>query len=587
MSARRRERAVGAGLLDRVLRLSARALGARSGLRPAWWLAAALALACSCGTVSVAWAQDPGDPLPVGPPATGVPNAPPTGQETHAASGGESQAKLPTQEPELPENPLFIHEELKLRIGTDADPEYEKGKTTEIERTWYGPYYEETSGDYQFRMVFPFWLEKQQKDDRESLFGLNYYQRRSEKADADVFFPLFWHFRSDETYTTVIPPVMHSESPHGHQNWVAPLFFEGAWDDGSSYLYIPPLLTFAQSTDHDGFQMAGPAFCWWKGGPNCDARTADDIHLGVAPFYFWGRDARREYEVIPPLLHYYEYSDIGDTTLNVWGPVVYGESRDTGFFDVLPLFFHNYGPDEEHTTLFPLFHYGYKGPTQSLLVTPLFLNAVAEDGAETFATYLYARHRGRTELDMVTPLFWRYADPDIGQETYVAFPFVYYNSSPRSEDLAVFPFYGHFQRHGIYDEQWFSPLVRYRTDLTGWETDVLPFFFMGRSYQSTHFVLAPVVWDFASPQSRSTVVFPIFWRFADDRKVSTLVANTYYREEKVEGGTDWEVHFFPLLSFGASPQGHWWNILYGLTGYTREGTMSKMRMLYIPIQLSE
>ena len=67
-------------------------------------------------------------------------------------------------------------------------------------------------------------LERTQRDDRASLFGLSYYQRRSPRVDADVLFPIFWHLRYDETYTTVVGPVVHSESPEGHDNWVAPLF---------------------------------------------------------------------------------------------------------------------------------------------------------------------------------------------------------------------------------------------------------------------------------------------------------------------------------------------------------------------------
>jgi hypothetical protein len=27
-----------------------------------------------------------------------------------------------------------------------------------------------------------------------------------------------------------------------------------------------------------------------------------------------------------------------------------------------------------------------------------------------------------------------------------------------------------------------------------------------------------------------------------------------------------------ILSYGETPNGHWWNVLYGLAGYTREGT---------------
>jgi hypothetical protein len=38
---------------------------------------------------------------------------------------------------------------------------------------------------------------------------------------------------------------------------------------------------------------------------------------------------------------------------------------------------------------------------------------------------------------------------------------------------------------------------------------------------------------------------------------------------------------------GETPAGHWWNLLYGLAGYTQEGTMSKMRIAYIPFKLSD
>lgn len=66
-----------------------------------------------------------------------------------------------------------------------------------------------------------------------------------------------------------------------------------------------------------------------------------------------------------------------------------------------------------------------------------------------------------------------------------------------------------------------------------------------------------------------------------------LVGNTYYGSKRVRGGQDWQFHFFPLFSYGETPNGHWWNVLYGLAGHTQEGTLSKMRLGYIPITLSE
>jgi hypothetical protein len=99
-------------------------------------------------------------------------------------------------------------------------------------------------------------------------------------------------------------------------------------------------------------------------------------------------------------------------------------------------------------------------------------------------------------------------------------------------------------------------------------------------------VVAPFFWDFANPKGRATVVFPAYWRFSDDREVSQLVGNVYYHETKLSTGLDWEVHIFPAFSYGETPNGHWWNVLYGLAGYTRKGSYTEMRTLWIPITLS-
>jgi hypothetical protein len=252
----------------------------------------------------------------------------------------------------------------------------------------------------------------------------------------------------------------------------------------------------------------------------------------------------------------------------------------------MPIYWHNWGKNEDHTTVFPLFHYGYEGAAR-LLITPLFLSARGDKGENTFVTWGFARYRGRTELDMWTPLYWQYRDPDIGLDRKLLFPLFYRNTSPRSNDIAIFPLYGHFHKPAISETHWITPLFRHTTDLTGWETDVFPFFYFGRENRAAHLVVAPLLWDFASPKSRATVVLPAYYRIADQDSVSQLVLNTYYHEKRVRGGTDWEFHLFPAFSYGESPNGHWWNFLYGIAGYTREGTMSKMRLLYIPITLSE
>ena len=92
----------------------------------------------------------------------------------------------------------------KSRIGTDADQDVEKGaRPQDLRAIWLGPYYEEKSGDYSFKTVFPVWVERKQPNDRASLYGMLYYNRRSTKHDADVLFPL------------VLEPARRQE-PHHH-----------------------------------------------------------------------------------------------------------------------------------------------------------------------------------------------------------------------------------------------------------------------------------------------------------------------------------------------------------------------------------
>jgi len=570
--------------------------GIGRGLVVLAWLSAALVMGSGAAMAQVVGPGLGGPGQGIQPPGAGLPGAPggapppqqPEGPETHAASGGDSST-LPTEEAQLPEDPNEVSKKLKKQLDSDFDPdaEVEVGREALTEREFYGLYYRERSGDYSFQGVFPpLWLERREGDDRASLFGLTYYNRRSKDHDADVVFPVFWKLRDHETYTTVVGNVMHRESPTGHDNWVAPFFFEGSGEGGSEYLHIPPLLTFNSRTDHDGFSMYGPVFCNWTGGPRCDGRTADKIDYGVAPFYFYGRDDRSEYEVIPPLLHYYSYDEANDQEYDIWGPVWTEKNRDGGVFNVLPVFYHSWADNEASTTLFPFFHYSYQGPQKQTIATPLFVDHTDEDGAHTFATYVYARHRGRTELDMWSPLVWRYADPDVNLERWMVFPFVYRETSNRSDNLAIFPFYGQFKRRGLSREWWVTPLFRHKRSITGWQTDLYPLFYSGRTYNKTHVVLAPFFYDFASPNSRSTVVAPLFWRFKNPKGLDQVIGNTYYGEKKTPQGTEWQFHFFPLFSFGETPRGHWWNILYGLAGYTQEGTYSKMRLAYIPITLS-
>jgi len=188
---------------------------------------------------------------------------------------------------------------------------------------------------------------------------------------------------------------------------------------------------------------------------------------------------------------------------------------------------------------------------------------------------------------MITPLYWHYKDPTISLDQKLLFPFLYTRTSPRESNTVFFPFWGHFERFGVSESTWITPFFQHQTDLRGWQTNIHPIVYVGRDGNESHTVVAPVFWDFASPTSRSTVVFPFYWRFAKQDSLTQLIGNVYYSEKKYKNGLDWQVHFFPVFSYGESPDGHWWNLLYGLAGYERQGSATKVRAMWIPIGLSE
>ncbi len=535
-----------------------------------------------------------------GPPSAKPKKAAPTGPETHAASGAD-ESPVQTQEPVLPEEPNALPEELRSRLGSDAptaqEPSAPKVDDAEVRRVWAGIVASESSPSYRFRTVFPFWSEIRRGTETTTLVPPVYWGRRGPGTGADVVFPLYWDLRAQDSRTTIVGPWVHTRSgprpsgptaaatPSQERSWLAPLYFQGSSGDGSAYLHIPPLLTFTQHTPRGGFDLVGPAFCSWKGGPACDARTADELSLGVAPFYFYERSPKREQELVPPLLHYYRYEDVNDATLDVWGPYVRSHSRSGDARHVAPIYWHSWGKDRDSLTILPLFH-RYQDKEVQRLVTPLFYWEGGADGSRTFATPLYARHRGRTKVDMFTPLAWRYEDPDLGLERYLLFPLLMRTTSPRGSDLTLFPLFSRADRAGIGHTTWITPAFRHARDLSGWSTNLYPLLWAGRDQDRSHFVLAPIVWDFRDPESQTTVVAPLYVRHADPTSVTQLALNTYFHRERVAGGSDWEFHFFPAFAFGGTPKGSWWNVLYGLAGYQREGDEAKVKVLYIPFSVS-
>ncbi len=533
---------------------------------------------------------------------------PPRDEPKAGADQDDAEDRSPLRtEPVIapPSDPLAVSPETRQRIGSDWDgrpPSPEGG----LRHTQWLPYYEEQRGDYRLRLMPPVFVEQTRglrdptqalygvpaTPDTQGLYGLLYYRRRSLQLDMDVVFPAFWRVRDKESHTVVAGPFVHREAPGENDNWLAPLLFEGARKDGG-YFHSPLLLTTSH-WGHDGaFTLVGPYF---------RDRTGRDVDAGVVPFYFHGDTGsldgnRRSYTLIPPLVFYHSEHELEGSSLTVVGPVVSKSDPKRDVLDVAPLFFHIHGKPEsggvaeDHTTLFPFFHYGHD-PEQKLFILPGYYRRVTAT-ADTMLTPFVSSAQTRsgatslTAVGPVVPLWWNYRDRDLGVHAWALAPLFYSSDSPAGRDWLT-PLVGRFESYGQSRTWWVFPSLTLSADTHGWENDLHPIVYVGRSDDSTHTVIAPIFWDFANPKSRTTVGFPLYWRFADgeDDSVTQVAANTLYTQKRVAGGHDWQFHLLPLFSYGESPTGYFWNVLFGLAGYTRDGAMAKVRALWIPIDVS-
>lgn len=536
-------------------------------------------------------------------PTRNKPVGPRGGGDPDADQQGTSPASRPQNEPTaiLPADPLAMPEGVGDRIGTDHDgrPPSPEGP---LQRSYF-PLYQENRGDYRLRLIPPLYLEHTRgldpktgestpQTDRESLAALVFYQRRSPNMDADVLFPLAWRVRDRQNHVLVLGPLAHREAPDEHDNWLAPLVFQGSRKDGG-YFHSPALLTTSHWDAKGAFTIAGPYF---------RDRTLKDVDWGLAPLYFHGDNgdedgARKTYSVIPPLLYFHRDREIEQSQLTVVGPVISMTNPKRSVFDVAPLFFSINGRPEAagvkefHYTLFPLFHYG-RDPSKSLFVLPGYLRRVTRT-SDTLITPLFTHATTRnksTALTMVgpiLPLYYRNTDIDLGYSATGIFPFYYGSSSPTGRTIAT-PLFARTESYNVSRTHWVFPTIVFGSSTKGWEVDVHPLVYLGRSEKSTHTVLAPILWDFASPKGRTTIGFPIYWRFADtaDDSVTQVALNTLYRQKRVSGGLDWQFHLLPIFSYGQSPTGSWANLLFGLLGYDHDGPTTKIKALWLPITVA-
>ena len=400
-----------------------------------------------------------------------------------------------------------------------------------------------------------------------------------------------------DSHIYAVGPAIHRDAPGEHDNWLAPLVFEGKRKEGG-YFHAPILLTSSHWNKDGAFTVIGPYF---------RNRTGGDVDLGVAPFYFHGDNTSEEssgkqYTLIPPLFYYHRDREADDNHITVIGPVLSEQSTKRNTFDVLPLYFSYVGKPEsggirEHaTTFFPFFHTQESDDKQTFVLPGYYHKTAFKNGAvlsDTVLTPFYSHSSGRegatdlTAAGPIFPVYWKYKDRDLDYASFGVLPFYWGGRGPAGSGLFT-PLFAKFETYGVSRTYWAFPNITVHKDTTGWETDLHPLIYLGRNLESSHTVVAPVFWDFDNKKSRTTIGVPAFFRYADytDNSIVQVAGNTLYLEKRVQGGKDWQFHFLPIFSYGENPNGYFWNVLFGLAGYSREASVNTVRAFWIPFQTS-
>ena len=122
------------------------------------------------------------------------------------------------------------------------------------------------------------------------------------------------------------------------------------------------------------------------------------------------------------------------------------------------------------------------------MITPFFTLATTRNKSTSL-----------TMVGPIVPIYYRSTDIDIGYSATGIFPFFYNSSSPTGRTFAT-PLFARSESYNVSRTNWFFPTIVTSTDTKGWEVDIHPIVYLGRSERSTHTVLAPILWDFASPE---------------------------------------------------------------------------------------
>jgi hypothetical protein len=368
--------------------------------------------------------------------------------------------------------------------------------------------------------------------------------------------PLYFRWGSEQVTTTIVGNVFWREREQSAHFGVVPFYFSGT-DEGGWYQALPPLVW--RWGDHAGERQTTIA------GPFYGHRTPGSRHLGALPFWLGGEVQGRRYDVIPPLLFARRQTEDGHELLagNTWlrtrpdgftlasVPLVFaGREGKRHYTLVPPLLTYHGGDGETETTWVVNTGYQRRPGGFTFGVAPLLLVHREGEHRTTVAGNVYLRTTpARTDLgvvpfyfrgragasyyDVAPPFFWRFGDERV--RTLVA-GLYFRRQDERGYHTGVAPLWFGSERDGVRTDLVLPLLTYLQRRKDGFTFTAFPFVFAGREGKRHHALVPPL----------------LTWHDGDGETETTLVANTFLRTAP-RGHT---FRFFPLVWSGRDGKSH-------------------------------
>ncbi|MBL8678820.1 MAG: hypothetical protein JNK05_06625 [Myxococcales bacterium] len=549
----------------------------------------------------------PTDPEVEGNDTSGDTSGEGSGEGSGANGAGGARGRAPAEDAaETREAPLT--EDQRARM-IPSDGELPDPNDRAPRRFFFPPYLREWGRDHDTTVLFPFYWNSRVRDSRWLLIP-PYYRLRSRTANADAFFPLFYHGTGTSAdgsnySTTIVPPVWvhRTRGPERARSLAFgafPLFsyYENFGANGrlqGEHLIIPALLTFhrwsrtSQHTITPLFQyVRDGSSTTWTAGP-------------VIPLVARHSSPNLRWTLVWPALFFQRNDLLNDRHLTVVGPFWTERTSSSLSVNLAPVFFHAHDRTSSRTTVFPLFH--TESSREHFTLATLLGGYTRVRNESTLILPFYQNHRGVSSFDAVAPFFYYSREPRTGSSTIQVLNFVH-NRRATGSTTVFFPLFAHIHEEGRFDTT-ITPVfghsydqtrrsrivvaanVHYESSPEHRVVNVYPIWYSAAGRRWHHNVFFPFVWDIGNQDEgrQTTVIFP-FYANVGDRRGYTRWAfpDVFWWRHGSGESLSWGYDIAPFFQYGEPRRGdYYWSVLYGLAGFRRQGNYEQTRVFWATI----